>query len=407
MHTRARSHVSVHATHLYQQYQHRQRKRVKKTKREREREGVRKREKEKERRALPRIAASYSRDNCGLRVPRTCPIRPFGGTPGSEEYYVALRREREGCSATTREEKRGERCNAYGAIRRSARRVSMRRLQLRHARRLPQTLSRERERERERKRERERREKSETSHRHRACCLPLFVGRQRTRNNFSEGTPRPVHVGIELPPAFRYPVSRAWSAIRELPARLVPPPTPPPPPPPHPPLVRRANESRQILIRLDARNAGGGGVPVPRHLNRQETTDVGIPSPLYASLTSEMRFSTSAQDRLGTDNGDRSGSKRKREEERDQKERACEGRGEETQKGRKRRRAGDRWSDFTLGLFSDGRRYETPSRACSNSGIPILRFAEIVTFHPARGFSRKSDEDGVRGRKAVPNPTIG
>lgn len=25
----------------------------------------------------------------------------------------------------------------------------------------------------------------------------------------------------------------------------------------------------------------------------------------------------------------------------------------------------DRWSDFTLGLFSDGRRYGTPSRACS------------------------------------------
>lgn len=74
-------------------------------------------------------------------------------------------------------------------------------------------------------RERERR-KSETSHRHCACCSSLFVERQRTRNNFSEGTPRPVHVGIELPPAFRYPVSRAWSAIREsffLPARLVPP----------------------------------------------------------------------------------------------------------------------------------------------------------------------------------------
>lgn len=72
-----------------------------------------------------------------------------------------------------------------------------------------------------------------------------------------------------------------------------------------------------------------------------------------------------------------------------EKERAYEGRGEETKKGRKRRRAGDRWSDFTLGLFSDGRRYETPFRACSNSGIPILRFAEIVTFHPARGFREK------------------
>jgi hypothetical protein len=32
-------------------------------------------------------------------------------------------------------------------------------------------------------------------------------GRQRTRNNFSEGTGAgELHVGIELPPAFRYPV---------------------------------------------------------------------------------------------------------------------------------------------------------------------------------------------------------
>jgi len=34
-----------------------------------------------------------------------------------------------------------------------------------------------------------------------------FILRQRTRNNFSEGTGAgELHVGIELPPAFRYPV---------------------------------------------------------------------------------------------------------------------------------------------------------------------------------------------------------
>lgn len=55
----------------------------------------------------------------------------------------------------------------------------------------------------------------------------------------------------------------------------------------------------------------------------------------------------------------------------------------------KEERDGDHWSDFTLGLFSDGRRYEIPSRACSNSGIPIPWLVEIVTFHPGRVFSKK------------------
>jgi len=137
-----------------------------------------------------------------------------------------------------------------------------------------------------------------------------------------------------------------------------------------------------------------------------------------------MRFSTSARIFHGADNGGRSGFpvKIKEQEERErkrekEKERASlrESHGEErtggeerTKKEREEERAGDRWSDFTLGLFSDGRRYETPSRACSNSGIPIPRFAKIVTLRPARGFLRKSDEDREarrdRGRKATPNP---
>lgn len=55
-----------------------------------------------------------------------------------------------------------------------------------------------------------------------------------------------------------------------------------------PPLVRRANESRQILIRLDARDAGGGGVPISRHLNRQE-----IPLTVYSiTIVYVVKFSS-------------------------------------------------------------------------------------------------------------------
>ena len=60
---------------------------------------------------------------------------------------------------------------------------------------------------------------------------------------------------------------------------------------------------------------------------------------------------------------------RERERERERKEK--QGERETTKKRAKEERDGDHWSDFTLGLFSDGRRYEIPSRACSNSGIPI------------------------------------
>lgn len=74
---------------------------------------------------------------------------------------------------------------------------------------------RERERENERNGEKERKERRRKKTYNVVTVSLPFLGLQRTRNNFSEGTPRPVHVGIELPPAFRYPVSRAWSAIRE------------------------------------------------------------------------------------------------------------------------------------------------------------------------------------------------
>ena len=81
--------------------------------------------------------------------------------------------------------------------------------------------------------------------------------------------------------------------------------------------------------------------------------------------------------------------KRGREIERErERERKLEGNRNGGEKVKKER-DGDHWSDFTLGLFSDGRRYETPSRACSNSGIPIPWLVEIVTFHPGRIFSKK------------------
>jgi len=63
-------------------------------------------------------AEDSCRDNCGLRVRERAPFARFDGSPGSEEYYVALRRGREGCKPV-HDVGRRRGCNAYGAMGRS------------------------------------------------------------------------------------------------------------------------------------------------------------------------------------------------------------------------------------------------------------------------------------------------
>jgi len=63
-------------------------------------------------------AEDSCRDNCGLRVRERAPFARFDGSPGSEEYYVALRRGREGCKPV-HDGGRRRGCNAYGAMGRS------------------------------------------------------------------------------------------------------------------------------------------------------------------------------------------------------------------------------------------------------------------------------------------------